>query len=89
MVATLNDHRHLGFLFLTGVLVKFLNSLKFGNFVFPDLTRSSVQGQNLQNNYHGVVTLFQYLPGTIFIPIERVSSFHSTVLCQQDPQCCS
>lgn len=42
MVVILNDYRYFGFLFFIGVLVKFLNSFKFGNFVFFDLIRSFV-----------------------------------------------
>lgn len=66
------------FLFLTGVLFKFLNSLTFGCFVFSCLTRSSIQEQKLQSSYHVVVTLFQYLSGTIFIPTEQTCP-HSTL----------
>lgn len=69
----------LAFLFLTGVLVKILNSLMLENFVFPNLTRSPVQGQNLQSNYHAEVTLFQHLSGIIFIPVEHMCP-HSTLL---------
>lgn len=67
------------FLFLTGVLVKILNNLMLENFVFPNLTRSPIQGQNLQSNYHGEVTLFQHLSGTIFIPVVYMC-LHSTLL---------
>lgn len=49
------------------------------NFVFSNLTRSPIQGQNLQSNYHGEVTLFQHLSGTIFIPVEHMCP-HSTLL---------
>lgn len=66
------------FLFLTGVLVKFLSSFMFGYFIFSCLTRSSIQRQKLQSNYHVAVTLFQYLSGTIFIPTEHMCP-HSTL----------
>lgn len=69
------------FLFLTGDLVKILNSLMLENFVFPDLTRSPMQGQNLQSNYHGVVTLFQYSSETIFIPVEHMCPHSTLLLC--------